>query len=64
MRHAREIDDHRLAADGLAEAEREFRRGVGVFAALQLLAEIDLLAMRVRQFDADGVAAGHDRDAR
>ena len=30
----------------------------------QQFAQIDLLAMRVRQFDADGVAAGHDGDAR
>ena len=30
----------------------------------QQLAQVDLLAMRVRQLDADGVAAGDDGDAR
>ena len=30
MRHAREIDDHRLAADGLAEAERQLDRRIVV----------------------------------
>ena len=30
MRHAREIDDHGLAADGLAEAERQLGDGLVV----------------------------------
>ena len=64
MRHAGEIDDHRLAADGLAEAQRQLHRGLGVVLAGEQLAEIDLLARRVRQLDADGVAAGDDGDAR
>ena len=46
MRHAGEIDDHRLAADGLAEAERQLGGGVVVFARGQQFAEIDLLALR------------------
>ena len=64
MRHAGEIDDHRLAADGLAEAERQLGLRVGVFVGRQHLAEIDLLALVVRQLDADGVAARHHGDAR
>ncbi len=64
MRHAREIDDHRFAADGLAEAERQLCRGFVIASASQHLAQIDLLAVLVRQFDADGVAARHDGDAR
>ncbi len=50
MRHACEIDDDGFAADAVLDREQ--------------LAQINLLAMRVRQFDADGVAAGNDRDAR
>ena len=64
MRHAREIDDHRLAADGLAETERQLGAAVDVIAAGELFAQIDLLARRVRQLDADGVASGDHRDAR
>ena len=64
MRHAREIDHDRLAADGLAEAERQLRLRLGVFVGRQHFAEVDLLALVVRQLDADGVAAGHHRDAR
>src|SRR5437763_9388876 len=33
MRHAREIRDHRLAADGLAETERQLGRAVDIIAA-------------------------------
>ncbi len=64
MRHAREIDDDRLAADGLAEADRELGGRVVVVLRGQELAQIDLFARRVGQLDADGVAARHDRDAR
>ena len=64
MRHAREIDDHRLAADGLAEAERQLGGALVVVVAGEQFAQIDLLARRIGQFDADGVAAGHHRDAR
>ena len=64
VRHAREIDNDRLAADGLAEAERQLRLRLGVFVGRQHFAEVDLLALVVRQLDADGVAAGHHRDAR
>ena len=37
---------------------------LGVFVGRQQFAQIDLLALVVRQLDADGVAAGHHRDAR
>ncbi len=64
VRHAREIDDHRLAADGLAQAERQLCRRVDVVAGGELLAQEDLLARRVRQLDADGVASRDHGDAR
>ena len=64
VRHAREIDDHGLAADGLAEAERQFRAAVDIVAAGELLAQIDLLACGVRQLDADDVASCDHGDAR
>ncbi len=63
MRHARQVDDDRLAADGLAEAERQLRGVFVVVLGRQQFAEVDLLARRIRQFDADGVAAGHHGDA-
>ena len=63
MRHSREIDDHRLAADGLAERDGELVLRVGEILAGDQLAQIDHLAALIRQFDADGVAAGDDRDA-
>ena len=62
MRRARQIDDDGFAADVLAEAERQFR--VRLVLRGQQLAQVDLLAMHVRQFDADGVAAGDHGDAR
>src|SRR5262249_26528700 len=58
MRHAREIDDDRLAADGLAEAERKLGGGRFVIVRRQKFAQIDLLALLVGQFEADGVTAG------
>ena len=63
MRHAGEIGDHRLAADGLAEAERELVLRRFEVLARQELAQIDRLALEVRQLDADGVAALHHGDA-
>ncbi len=64
MRHPREIDDDGIAADILAETQRKLcHRLVGVFHRKQF-AQIDFFAMRVRQFDADRVAAGDDGDAR
>jgi hypothetical protein len=64
MRHARQVDDDGIAADILAETQRKLRHRFGVVLDRQQFAQIDLLAMRVRQFDADGVTAGNHRDAR
>ena len=64
MRHAREIDDDGFAADVLAETKRKFRDRFVAVLDRQQFAQIDLFAMRVRQFDADGVAAGNHGDAR
>ena len=64
VRHAGEVGDDRLAADVLAE-----RQGEGAGMRSRILGEasrsrrIDRLALRVRQLDADDVAAGHHRDA-
>ena len=63
MRHAREIDDHRFAADGLAETKRQPRAGAVLVDGHQDFAQKNLFACRIRQFDADGVAALHDCDA-
>ncbi len=64
MWHPCEIRDHRLAADGLAETKRQARRALGEFLGGELLAQHDFFALRVRKLDADGVPAGHHRDAR
>ena len=63
VRHAGQIDDHRLAADRLAERDGEL---VARFAELvrgDELAQEHRLALLVRQFDADDVAALHHRHA-
>ena len=58
MRHAREIDEHRLRRRSILPRQSGSRAGlVRIVARRQQLAQIDLLARRVRQFDADGVAA-------
>ena len=63
VRHAGEVDDHRLAADRLAERDGEaMLRFLEVFAREQF-AQVDGLAALVRQFDADGVAALDHRHA-
>ena len=62
MRHAREIDDDGVAADVLAETQRELRNGFVVVLDPEQFAQIDLFAMRVRQFDADGITAGNHCD--
>ena len=63
MRHAGEIDDHRLAADGLAETEADARLGLLEIFRREQLAQVDGLALGVGQLDADGVLAGDDGDA-
>ena len=68
VRHAGEVDDHRLAADRLAERDGEPMLRFLEILAGEKLAQVDRLAALVRQFDADGVAAlnhGHaGRDGR
>ena len=64
MRHACEIDDDGFAADVLAETKRKFCHRLVAVLDREQFAQIDLFAMRVRQFDADGVAAGNDGDTR
>ncbi len=56
MRHAGEVDDHRLAADRLAEADAELGVGLGEFLAFEQFAQPDRVAALVGQFDADDVA--------
>ncbi|MCY1237083.1 hypothetical protein D9M72_497640 [compost metagenome] len=63
MRHLGEIGDHGFAADRLAERHGEARLGGLEVARTDELAQVDGLAPLVRQFDADGVAAGNDGDA-
>ena len=63
VRHACKIDDHRLAADRLTEAERQFCAAVDVVAAGELFAQINLLTCRIRQLDADDIPSGDNGDA-
>ena len=64
MRHAREVGDHRIAADVLAQRQRQAEPVVLVVAGRQQLAQEHRLAPRVGQLDADDVAARHGGDAR
>ena len=64
MRHAREIDDHRLAADRLAERDGEAVLGLLEILARQQFAQEHRFAPLVGQFDADDVAPLDDGDAR
>ncbi len=63
MRHAGEIGDDRVAADGAAERQRQGGLGGGIGGILEDFAQANLIAPRVGQLDADGIAAGHDGDA-
>ncbi|GJE53001.1 hypothetical protein GOFOIKOB_6076 [Methylobacterium tardum] len=63
VRHAREVGDDRLAADVLAQAQSQLVLALGEVGRREQLAQVDGLAGLVRQFDADDVAAGDDRDA-
>jgi hypothetical protein len=64
MRHALQIDQHRFAADRFAEAQRQSPRALGIVARGEQFTQIDPLAARVRQFDADGISARHHGNAR
>ena len=62
VRHAGEIGDHRLAADGLAQAEGQLvLRDLKILRGKEL-AQVHGLAGLVRQLDADGIAARDHRD--
>ena len=63
VRHAGQIRDHRLAADGLAEAKRQLVLGGLEVLGGKKLTQVNGLALLVRQLDADGVAAWDDRHA-
>ena len=58
VRHRRQIGHVRLAVDGLAERERQLRGRALVGVGLEQLAQRDLLAVAVRDLDADGRLAG------
>jgi Cdc6-like AAA superfamily ATPase len=64
MRHAREVRDHRIAADILAQRQRQAEPAVLVMAGRQQLAQEHRLAPRIGQLDADHIAARHGGDAR
>ena len=61
--HARQVGDIGLAADGLAQRQRQQVGRLVVFGRGQQVAQIDGLALGVGQFDADGVAALDHADA-
>jgi len=63
VRHAGEIGEHRLAADILAECQRQIEARLLEGFRGQHLAQVDRLALGVWQFDADGIAALHHGDA-
>ena len=63
MRHAREVGHIGLAADGLAQRQRQQMALLVVFGAGQEVAQVDRLALGVGQFDANGVAALDHADA-
>ena len=62
VRHRREVGDVRLAVNRLAERERQLRRRAAVGLGLEQLAQRDLLAVAVRNLDADGRLAGNAVD--
>ncbi len=61
VRHARQVGDDRLAGDVLAEHQRQARLGLLVDVVLQQLAQVDRLAVRVGQLDAERVASRDHR---
>jgi hypothetical protein len=63
MGHAGEVNDHRVAADSLAERNRQAMVRFAEILAGEKLTQVDGVAALVRQFDADGVAALNHRHA-
>ena len=64
MRHACEIGDDRFAANGFAEADCQLERAIHEIGFGDQFPQIDGIAAVVREFDADGIAAGNDSNAR
>ena len=62
MRQRRQVDDHRVAGDVLAQVDRNLHPLGAAVGFLDHLAEADQLAVLVGHFDADGVLAGDRRD--
>src|SRR5437879_5321117 len=60
MWHARKIDYDRLAADCLAKRDRQTMLGFFEILASKQFAQINGLALLVRQFDADDISPLHD----
>ncbi len=61
--HAREVHHHRVAADILAQRQRQAVAALAIVVARQQFAQQHLLALLVGQLDADHGAAGDGRDA-
>ena len=59
MRHAREIGDHRLAANGFAKPDRQRQRVGFERIGFEDLAQQNGFAPRVRQFEPDRIASGN-----
>ena len=64
MRHAREIDDNGLAADGLSQTQRQLRGVVRIVVAGEQFPQINLLARGIGQLDPDGIAPRDHGNAR
>ena len=62
MRHLGEVRHHRVAADILAQRKRQTLVAVAIVAGRQDLAQDDLLAVLVREFDADDRASRNRRN--
>ena len=62
VRHRRQIGHVRFAVDGLAERQRELRGRAAVRFGLEHLAQGDLLAVVIRDLDADRRLAGNPVD--
>src|SRR3546814_15719095 len=64
MRHRREIGDHRIAGDVLAEDDRQLRGQILEILACDQFVQVDHLALDVGQLDPDNAPAGNRIDAR
>ena len=64
VRHRREVGDHRVARDILAQDDRQLRGLIGEALRRDQFVQRHHLALGIRQFDADDVAPRNHRDAR